>query len=155
MKKYENATDAAVSYVSRRDRTEQEVRNKLAEYGFSSDDTDEAITALRDSLLLNDEEFARELVRTKLAVPHSLRTLRMKLRERLVSEDIIDSVLGDLDTDYENAYEESFSFLHNAMRSDADPQKLRQKLYRRLISHGYSYDTARSAIDAAEAALTE
>ena len=152
-KPFQSATDAAVRYVARRERTEAEVRDKLKEYGFSDAQIDEAVLDLRNSLLLNDGEYAREFVRTKLVTPHSIKALRQKMRAHKLSEEVIDDALSDLDTDFENAYSESFSFLHNAMRGEYDMQKLKQKLYRRLISHGYSYDTARAAMEKAEEGL--
>ena len=146
-KHYDNATDAAVAYVSHRDRTSGEVREKLASLGFSDDEIDEAVQALHDSLLLDDETYARDYVQTLLVTPHSLTVIRQKLRSHKVPEDIIELVTGELDTDYDNAYAESFSFLHNAMRGDYDINALRQKCYRRLISHGYPYDIARTAME--------
>lgn len=155
MKHYESAVDAAVAYVSRRERTEGEVRAKLAEYGFSEKEINAALKELKNSLLLNDEEYAREFVKTKLVTPHSLRVIRLKLLQHKISEELADKVLSDMDTDFENAYRESFSFYHNALRGEYDIRKLREKLYRRLISHGYSYDTAKNAMDKAENELLQ
>lgn len=152
-KHYDDALAAAATYAARRDRTTGEVRDYLASLGFSEEETEEAICALREGLLLDDEAYARDFVQTCMVTPHSKSSVRAKLKKHKVPDEIIEAALEGLDTDADNAYAESFSFLHNAMRGDYDLPALRQKLFRRLIAHGYPYDTARAAIERAEAEI--
>ena len=157
-RKYESAVAAAVDFLTYKERTEAEVREKLAEYGFAQNQIDDAVLELHESLLLNDEEYAHDFVYSKLAQkPTSIKALRMKLRRHKLDENLIEETLCELpaSSDYENAYEEARVFLLNNIPRADDMKKLREKLLRRLISHGYSFDDAKSAINAAECDINE
>ena len=154
-KHYDSAVTAAVDYLSYKERTEQQVRIKLREYGFDEKDIDEAIAELADSLLLDDSDYAHCFVQSKLAQkPQSLRSLRSKMKSRKLPDCIIEQELLALpeNSDYENAYAESLTFFRrmNPTEGDADIKKLREKLMRRLINHGYCYDDVKSAVRQAE-----
>ena len=151
-KQYKTAIEAAVKYLERRDRTENEVRARLRELEFPEREIDEAIDELYSSLLINDEEYAHEFVKSKLAVrPVSRRALKAKLKSHKLSDEHIDAALSELDenSDYENAYSEAVSFVLAHMTDCTDREnekKQRDRLMRRLISHGYDFDTVRRAI---------
>ena len=152
-KSYDAAIEAAVDFVTYRERTEAEVREKLRSYDFSETEIDEAVQELKDALLLNDEQYAQDYVQSRLAQrPVSKRTLRTKLKKHKIDEFLIDETIMQLpDTsDYDNAYVEAYSYLLNNLPRTDNIKKLYARLLRRLISHGYPYDDARSAIQRAQ-----
>lgn len=155
MKSSKTAIDTAVRFIAVRDRTENEVRDKLIEFSFDKEEIDEAIEELYNSLLLNDEEYAKEYVRSKLAVkPISRRVLIDKLKSHKLSEENIELAMEQYDSssEYENAFQEAKSFCLAYVNCEDDAltkRKKKDKLIRRLIAHGYPYDIVRNAVEQA------
>ena len=59
--------DAALSYLSARMRTVREVEDKLDDLQYGEGDILVTVERLKELNLLNDEEYAREFVRSRLA----------------------------------------------------------------------------------------
>lgn len=157
-KTFSCATDAAVAYIERRPRTCAEVRAKLTEYGFSDKEISEAISELKAALLLNDEEYAYDFVQSRLAArPASKRALRSKLKNHKLEDSVIETALSQISdaSEYENAYSEAAAFFRINLRKKEDKQKLFLRLYRRLVSRGFDFDTAKRAMNNAYDEMAE
>ena len=149
---YENATAKAVAYLERKMRTEGQVREKLHELGYSDDEITEAVQELKESLLLDDEEYAKLYVEGRQNTrPTSRRALTHKLKERKVPDAIIEEAVCAIDDEkeMENAYNEAVAYMRINIRKESDKRKLFGRITRRLLSHGYTYSTANEAVSAA------
>ena len=108
---------------------------------------------LKELNLLNDEEYAREFVRSRLATkPVSRQKLHMDLRAHRVPEELIDATLNELprDTEADNALEVAKKYWRQ-MSALEEPVR-RERVLRRLTSRGFSTEASLAAIrQAAEA----
>jgi regulatory protein len=67
---YKSAIARAQKYCAFQERSQQEVRNKLFEWGLYSADVEEAIVALIGENYLNEERFALQLASGKFRIKH-------------------------------------------------------------------------------------
>ena len=144
--------DAALSYLTGRMRTVREVENKLDDLQYGESDIQATVERLQELNLLNDEAYAREFVRSRLATkPVSRQKLYLDLRAHKLQEDIIQTVLDELPTETEadNALEVAKKFWRQ-MSALEEPIR-RERVLRRLTSRGFSAEASLAAIrEAAE-----
>ena len=139
--------DAALSYLTGRMRTVREVEDKLDDLQYGEGDVLATVERLKELNLLNDREYAREFVRSRLATkPVSRQKLYMDLRAHKVPEELIECALSELpaETEADNAlavarkYWRQMSALEVPMR--------RERVLRRLTSRGFSTEASLAAI---------
>ena len=61
-----SAFDVAANYIAFKDRTENEVYNKLKEKGYCSQEIDDAIQKLLEYGYVNDERYALSYIRSNI-----------------------------------------------------------------------------------------
>ena len=144
------AKEAAFNYLSYRDRTEHEMRDKLQEKAFSAPIIEEVIDRLYELDYLDDtayaERYARERFERKGYGP---RRIRRELRRRGVGpHDIEDAAAAvfDRETALEKARGHTRKRLSRLAR-ESDPWKRRKKLSDYLLRRGFDYDIARQVVD--------
>lgn len=136
--------DAALRLISLRPRSEKEIRDRLIRRGFDPADVESTITRLKESNLINDEEFARFWIENRETFkPRSRRLLKQELRSKGVDNALIAGVTGELDEGeaaYRAGMEKARSLPHN------DYTVFRQKLGGYLQRRGFSYSLINSVI---------
>ena len=144
--------DAALDYLTDRMRTVREVADRLDDLQYGEGDILAAVERLKELNLLNDEAYAREFIRSRLATkPVSRQKLYMDLRAHKVPEEIIEAALNDLsqDTETDNAREVAKKFWRQM--SGLEERVRRERVLRRLMSRGFSTEASLAAIrEAAE-----
>lgn len=146
--------DRAMSYLTSRDRTKQEMLLYLKDKGYDTEEIAAVIARLEELGLIDDEKYAEGFVRSRLAAkPHSKSSLYRQLYTHHVPETIIDSVLDHVpeDSDFENALSVASKFCRQFR--ELDPDLRRRRVLTRLQSRGYSYEISRRAYERAECAL--
>ena len=130
----------ALHFLSYRPRSSAEVRQNLVKRGISGSLIDEIVNRLQAAGLVNDEVFARTWVENRNSFrPRGKSALRLELRRKGLSDEIVQSVL-DMQVN-----EESLAF--DAARKYArrlaglEWQEFRQKLGGFLARRGFSYTT--------------
>ncbi len=92
---------AALKILTRCDRSEAELREKLKQFGFDLAAIDEAVRKCREYNYLNDERYAREraraLVRSGRGVGHKI---RLDLRRRGLSDRHIEQALELVESEF-------------------------------------------------------
>ena len=139
--------DAALSYLTGRMRTVREVEDRLDELQYGEGDILITVERLKELNLLNDEEYAREFVRSRLATkPVSRQKLYMDLRAHHVPEELIEAALDALpeETESDNALEVARKFWRQ-MSALEEPTR-RERVLRRLMSRGFSTEASLAAI---------
>lgn len=139
--------DAALAYLTDRMRTVREVEDKLDDLQYGEGDILATVERLKELNLLNDEAYAREFVRSRLAAkPVSRQKLYMDLRTHRVPEEIIRDVLNDLpgETESDNAREVAQKFWRQM--SGLEPSVRRERVLRRLMSRGFSTEASLAAL---------
>ncbi len=139
--------DAALSYLSARMRTVREVEDKLDDLQYGEGDILVTVERLKELNLLNDEEYAREFVRSRLASkPVSRQKLYLDLKNHKVPEELIQTVLNELpeETEEDNAREVAIKYWRQ-MSAIEEPIR-RERVLRRLMSRGFSTEASLAAI---------
>ena len=143
-----SAYDTALRFLTPKARTVREVELKLDEGCYSEGEIMQTIERLTDAKLLDDERYARDFVETRLNTkPVSRYRLSEQLRGHHVPEDIIESVLAEVDDDTElkNAVQVASKYLRQFEKISDEDEK-NKRVYARLQTRGYSHDTILNAI---------
>ncbi len=144
--------DAALSFLTARMRTVREVEDKLDELQYGEGDILATVARLKELNLLDDEAYAREFVRSRLATkPVSRQKLYLDLRAHKLPEETVRTVLDELpkETEADNALEVAKKFWRQ-MSALEEPVR-RERVLRRLTSRGFSAEASLAAIrEAAE-----
>lgn len=149
---FERYYNRAIWYLSRRPRSEKEIRDKLVEKKAPPEIIEKVIQKLTQQKFLNDFEFTRWWIdqRSKFR-PRSLRLLKLELKQKGISNEVLEIVLSDRTSeeikvnDMDSArklVEKKFPKYKGMER-----QVIYQKLGGFLARRGYSWDTIKAAID--------
>ncbi len=102
-----SAKDCAVKLLARCDRSEHEIREKLAKKGFCEEDIEDAVSFCREYGYIDDERFARHFVHDAAEIKKFGKVrIKAELKRRGVAEGIILSSLGGIDGEYETLVSE-------------------------------------------------
>ena len=94
----EIAFQKALNFLSYRPRSEDEVRKNLKKHGYQEEVIEDILERLRQGQLVDDASFAQMWVENRSEFrPRGRRALRMELRKKGISDDIIDPSLEHLD----------------------------------------------------------
>jgi len=146
------AFEKALSYLAPRPRSRKEIGDYLNAQGFTHEAIQHAVLRLEKSGYINDHEFARAWVDSRIRFhPRGIFALRYELSAKGVAEEIIDSVLENLD---------ETSLAMRALESRISkwkglkPLKMREKIFGYLKRRGFSYETARQVAQKAAKDMT-
>jgi regulatory protein len=142
--------DHALKYLAVKDRTVSEMQTYLDGRDFGEADVDATVERLKELGLLDDRRYAQRFVETRLSSkPVSRRHLYEQLKGHDLPEEYIREAmeLADGDTERENALAVARKFARQFR--DLEPEKRRMRVLNRLQARGFSYDVARSALEAA------
>lgn len=139
----------ALRFLSYRPRSEKEVREKLKTKKVEPLIIEKIIAKLIDKKFINDEEFAKGWVESRLRFkPRSLRLIKIELKQKGIDIETIDKMINDeglMINDLENAKklaEKKLERFKNLSR-----EEIYQKLGRYLASKGFNWDTIKKTID--------
>ena len=137
------ALGRALNLISYRQRTERELRERLAER-FESDVIDSAVERLKEQGLVDDEGFARAWSdsRTRNS-PRSARALVREMTDKGVARSVADAAVCDLD-DEETARVAAAKFARRL--AGADYEQFHRRLWHHLQRRGYTGSVARRAV---------
>jgi regulatory protein len=136
----EVAYQKATRFLDYRPRTEKEIRQRLNQKGFRSLEIDQVIQRLKRANLVQDEQFAKMWVENRNDYhPRSQRLMRYELRNKGVSEELIESALADSAEDIELA---TRAAMHYSRKLSFQNRELfEKKLSAYLARRGFSYGT--------------
>lgn len=138
----DKAYDRTINLVSRRPRSEWELRDYLKRKEYESGVQDEVINRLRERGYVDDADFARRWVENRrLLKSTSKRRLSQELRQKRIADDIIKEVLENDETDELEVLKE----LVEKKRKQTKYQD-NLKLMQYLARQGFSYDLIKEAI---------
>jgi regulatory protein len=144
----EVAYDRALNFLSYRPRSVTEVRRRLSKKGFDAGIIDDVIARLSRAALLDDEAFVQYWIENRdTHKPRGARAMRYELRQKGIADSVIDNLLTDYD-EGDAAYRAGSTQAQRLTRQrDYDVDTLRTKLLAFLNRRGFSFDTARDAVD--------
>lgn len=145
-----NAYRAAVRILTKRAKSSGELRRKLREYAYETEAIEWAVGRLLELGVLNDEEYARMVVRSQLSrKPAGRRLLAGKLREKGIEPSIIDRVLEEQLAE-RDALEDARKLARQAARSISDRHESevrKRRITGRLARRGFDFDVIREVVD--------
>lgn len=141
--------------LKNRDYSVGQIERKMREKEYSPEDITDTVSRLKELKFLDDERFASHYVKNTLSIEPSGRyMLEKKLRQKLVPDDIVEKVLGEVSEgdEKEGAASSLKKWIkvrnldYNSMESK-EKYKLKQKMIAYLAGRGFSYDLIKEAID--------
>lgn len=143
----------ALRFLSFRPRSEKEVRDNLKKTfrrgsGPSETTIELIIKKLKDYKFLDDLEFAKMWVwERSLLKLKPLRVIKFELKQKGITEEIIEQVLSDSKED-EKDLEKAKKIIDKKISKykGLEKQKIREKLGRFLASRGFDYDTIKEVL---------
>ncbi len=135
----ENVLQSALRFLDFRPRSEGEIRIKLKQKGFETENIETAVEKLRTSNLLRDDHFASSWVDSRNEFhPRSQKLIRYELRNKGINDKQIDEALKGSANDQELAQKAAKKVVRRY--SGLDWQEFRKKLSAHLARRGFSYD---------------
>ncbi len=135
------AVRKAAMFCAYQERTQQEVRDRLKEWGVWGDDAEEVIAALIEQNYLNEERFAKSFAGGKFRVKSwGRRKIKQHLQQRGISGYNLEQAMKEIAPD---DYRETLAGLLDKKRQsirDDNPLVVKQKLVRYALSKGYESD---------------
>lgn len=145
-----NAYRAGIRILTKRAKSGKELGRKLKEYGYEPAAIEWTIERLTELQVLDDENYARMVVRNQLArKPAGRRLLVGKLREKGIESSLIDSVLDEALED-RDTLADARKLAQSAARSISDrhePEVRIRRITGRLARRGFDFDVIRKVVD--------
>lgn len=136
--------DRTLRYLAYRPRSSAEVRWYLGGKGVSGQVRDRVVDRLTAAKLLDDLAFAQYWVENRETFrPRGKRLLRQELRQKGISDGLIDEILGDLD-EVRSANEAAVQRVRRY--AHLEDQAFREKMYGFLRRRGFDYEVIAATI---------
>lgn len=143
------ATDAALTFLSYRARSEREVRDRLRRGRYSQEAINHAVSRLHDWHYLDDEDFARRWVENRATHrPRGRRLLQQELRQKGIASETVRDVIDESELD-EVAAATALARQRAISYRGQDSLTVRRRLGGYLARRGYGFDVVRVALNAA------
>ncbi len=142
----DKAYDRTINLVSRRPRSEWELQDYLKRKDYEPQVRDVVIEKLRGRGYVNDEDFAKRWVENRrLLKPMSARRLSQELRQKRISDDIIQRTLEADETDEVDVLKELVERKRKQTKYKEDV-----RLMQYLARQGFSYELIKQAMSQEE-----
>ncbi len=140
--------DAALRYLGYSARTVREMETYLDECSFSEVDVYETVERLKELNLINDAQYAAEFVRTRLnAKPVSRAHLKEQLMGHGLPADTVSEALSVVDDEAELLHACAVAQKYARQFAALSEEERAGRVLKRLLSRGFGYDMARSAME--------
>jgi regulatory protein len=131
----------AESWCAYQERSQQEVRNRLYEWGLHTNDVEEVITELILTNFLNEERFAFAYVSGKVNIKKWGKIkIKQGLKLKKVPDKLIQKALNGIDGDKYIANLQATAVKKSAVLNEKNPLKKKYKLITYLQSKGFETD---------------
>lgn len=145
---FKEAMELAGKFLSRRPRSEQEIRTKLSGAGTGTEVVERTLERLRELSLVDDHEFSRQWIEDRVRRRGlGRRALIGELQGKGISREVAEDVLAETDFDEAaQAVELAEGFARKVAHHPLDQQAAR--ILAMLARRGIEYDAARAAVTA-------
>ena len=128
----EIAQNKAISYISKYQKTEKELKDYLIKKGFDEEIVFEVIKKLKEYSFVDDDIYAKNFIKSK-SKKSGKRKLSFELKKRGIDENLINENIKEYADDSETILPLCEKYLKNKPRD----YKTKQKAYRFLSSRGF------------------
>lgn len=137
------ALDKALVHITATMKTEKEIRDFLKRKGYLPDVSDYVIGRMKEFSLIDDVAYAKVYCES-VGKKKGRRLIAVELKRKGIDDEAIAEAVETLSDEEESAVR----ILEKYMRGKPCDKKTLTKAFSYLISKGYEYDTARSALTA-------
>jgi len=143
----EKARSYAFLLLKFRLRSENELKTRLKQKGFSAELAESTVNFLKEKEFIDDRVFARGWVSSRLKRPLGLRKISLELAQKGVARDIIQDALAQANKDYSESQivsqlaQQRFSKLKTI-----EPLKAKARVYGYLMRRGFSPEVIIEAV---------
>ncbi len=142
-----DALRKAAMFCAYQERTQQDVRDRLKDWGVWGDDAEEVIAELIQQNYLNEERFAKAFAGGKFRVKGwGRRKIQQHLQQRGITGYNLQQAMNEIESD---DYRQTLAALLDKKRQslrDDNPLVIKQKLVRYALSKGYESDLVFSVL---------
>lgn len=141
-----SAMERSLNYLGYQARSEMQLRRYLQNKDYPKDIEDAIIEKLTEYHYIDDETMAARMRESGISQrKEGTRKIRQRMMQKGIDSDLASQALEivDEEKEIENA---RYWLAKWQPKMEGEKRKLEQKLYRRLISKGFSYATASSAM---------
>jgi regulatory protein len=89
---YRRAKQKAISVLQLMDRTEQELRNKLSDAGFTNDIIDRTVAYVMEYGFLDNEKFTSSYIRARMNTKSRM-VIKMELIQKGISKEVVERIM--------------------------------------------------------------
>lgn len=123
-------------------RSEGEVREKLAAGNIPAPLIEPTIERFKDLKLIDDHQFAKEWIASRLKRPLGINRIRQELRKKGIEKTMIEASLKAAVNSYDEEAVVTELAQHRMTKyKDIDPQKSKQRVYGYLQRRGFNTNT--------------
>ena len=130
----------AINFLSYRPRSSAEIRKNLRKYEVPELCIEPTIERLEKNGFLNDADFARSWVENRNTFrPRGGRALRVELRQKGLSDELIQTTLDEMVNEEELVYSAGIKKAKKLVKQNLEWQDFRKKLAAFLARRGFNY----------------
>lgn len=144
----EEAFEKLTTFCAYQDRCPWEIRRKLYDKGIKDEPAEKLIAELVAEEFVNEERYARSFARGKFRLKKWGKTrIRMELKMREISEDLIRKGLSEIDPDeyYDTLLAQTGKKWERTLESDTYKKKFKVTQY--LMNKGFEMDLVKEAVE--------
>ncbi|MBI3617457.1 MAG: regulatory protein RecX [Candidatus Omnitrophica bacterium] len=120
-------------------RSEKEVRDKLRKKGFSEPTADEAVGYFKAVGLVDDRQFTRKWIASRLNKPFGIHRIRFELKEKGIAPELMKEDLEQAMSEYSEMDVAVRLAKHQALKHrDIPREKVKQRVYGYLLRRGFN-----------------
>ncbi|MBR2613991.1 MAG: RecX family transcriptional regulator [Clostridia bacterium] len=134
--------DKTLDYISKTQKTEKQIKDKLKEKGYLKETIDYVIDKLKEYKFIDDFEYAKSYIRL-YKEKKGKKLLEYELMQKGVRKQIIESVLEEENLDQKDA---CFTLLKKHLKNKEITRENLAKAYKYVLSKGFSYEEASNAL---------
>ena len=131
-----------------RQRSENEIRQRLKKKEFNSEIIESTVSFLKDKGFIDDNYFAKTWIESRIKKPLGIRRLKAELSIKGINKEIIDTQINEIKKSY--AEEDIVGRIArgrlNKLKS-IDPQKAKKRVYAYLLGRGFSPEVVMDIIN--------
>jgi len=142
--------EKAMRLLSRRPLTERELRDRLRKAEYPSGEIHDAVAECRKRGYVNDRQFAADYAEELAARGLGGRRISQALYKRGISAELREEPLEEAAVTEAERAAEALAVKLRLLARESDPRKKREKAFRFLVGRGFSIDSCRAALEAAE-----
>jgi regulatory protein len=130
-------------YLNRRDRTEAEMRRRLAGAGIDEATTDQAIGVLVQQGMLDDSRYARLFTQDKRELEQwGNDRIRRTLLERGIDRELVEQTLGAEPTESDSEFDRALALLRHRFSGPPRDRRERDRALGVMLRKGYDSELA-------------